>query len=80
MNKEEAIMDRCLEEGCLRTENTASVQPKEMNEFSMSEGGNTRMVKQSKRGGELGIHKTGKLRSRVFIVDSNSKGRRRCFE
>lgn len=45
MNKEEAIMGRCLEEDCLRTENTANVQPKGMNEFSMSEEGNTSMVK-----------------------------------
>lgn len=50
MNKEEVIMDRCLEEGRLRTENTANVQPKGMNEFSISEEGNTSMVKQSKRG------------------------------
>lgn len=44
MNKEEAIMDRCLEEGCVRTENTVNVQPKGMNEFSVSEEGNTSMV------------------------------------
>lgn len=49
MNKEEAITYQCLEEGCLRPENTASAQPKGMNELSMSEEGESSVVGQRKK-------------------------------